>query len=155
VIILDMYMPLYNGLEVLEMVSRHSPSSSVLMFTVSEQDDHLIRAVKNGARGYLIKDAPIEEIVNAVRTVSTGDAMFSSQIVGKLVSAWSGDGKGPELSPREQEVLDMVGDGLTNTDIAEQLHINESTVRTYLRRLMKKLNIKNRQQLMTYVLNTQ
>ncbi len=93
--------------------------------------------------------------MKAIRIVSTGDAMFSSQIVGKLVSAWSGDSKGPELSPREQEVLDMVGNGLTNTEIAEHLQISESTVRTYLRRLMKKLDIKNRQQLMTYVLKNQ
>ena len=149
VIILDMYMPHYNGLEVLEMVSRHSPSSKVLMFTVSEQDDHLIRAVRNGARGYLIKDAPIWEIVKAVRTVAASDNAFPPQIIDKLISSWNGH----ELSPREQEVLKLVGDGLSNTEIADHLCISKSTVRTYLDRLMEKVSLENRQQAIAYVLS--
>jgi len=149
VIILDMYMPRYNGLEVLEMVSRRSPSSKVLMFTVSEQDDHLIRAIKNGARGYLIKDAPTEEIVKAVRTIAASNNAFPPQIIDKLISSWNGH----ELSPREQEVLDLVGNGLSNTEIADHLSISKSTVRTYLDRLMEKVNLESRQQAIAYVLN--
>ena len=143
VIILDMYMPRYNGLEVLEMVSRRSPSSKVLMFTVSEQDDHLIRAIKNGARGYLIKDAPTEEIVKAVRTIAASNNAFPPQIIDKLISSWNGH----ELSPREQEVLDLVGNGLSNTEIADHLSISKSTVRTYLDRLMEKVNLERLLQL--------
>ena len=152
VILMDIIMPKCSGLEAMVAIQREVPDVKVLILTISERDEDLFQAVRFGAQGYLLKSATISEVVNAVRRTAAGEVMLSPEIAAKLVAGLRGKSDEPKLSSREMEVLQLVGEGLTNTEIANRLFISENTVRTYLGRLLDKLHLKNRSAATAYAI---
>jgi DNA-binding NarL/FixJ family response regulator len=150
VILMDIFMPRCNGLEAIVAIKERLPSAKILILTVSEREEDLFQALKLGAQGYLLKSATITEVVDAVRMVAVGEAALSPQITMRLATELWERAAEPTLSPREMEVLQLLSEGLTDTDIAERLFIGKRTVRTYLRRLLDKLHLKNRVEAATY-----
>lgn len=152
VILMDIFMPNCTGLDAMISIRESLPDARVLILTVSEHEDDLFRALRFGAQGYLLKSANIDEVADAVRQVASGEAMLSPHIATRLVAEFRKKDDEPKLSARELEVLQLVGEGLTNTRIADRLFISESTVRTYLRRLLDKLHLSHRTEAMAYAL---
>jgi len=153
VIIIDISMPVCSGLEATSAISQQSPQTKVLIFTISDKEEDLFQAVKYGARGYLLKSANLEEITKAIRQIHNGEAILSSYVAGKLLDEFRKNRTdGNPLSQREGEVLALVGEGLTNREIAEKLIVSPGTVKTYLQRILEKLHLNNRAEAMAYAL---
>lgn len=150
VILMDIIMPKCSGLDAMIAIRDRMPDARVLILTVSESEDNLFRALRFGAQGYLLKSANIDEVADAVRKVAAGEVMLSPNIASRLIAEFRQKIDEPKLSSREMEVLQLLGQGLTNTQIANRLFISESTVRTYLRRLMDKLHLSHRTEAMAY-----
>jgi len=154
VILMDIFMPRCSGLEALVTIKESFPGASVLILTISDEEEDLFQALRFGAQGYLLKGATITEMVDAVRRTAAGEVMLSPYVVARLVAEFRDKGKASDdelgLSAREIEVLRLVGEGLTNTEIGNRLFIGESTVRTYLRRLLEKLHLRNRAEAVAY-----
>ena len=153
VILMDILMPRCSGLEAMVAIKEKLPSTRVLILTFSEREEDLFQAVRFGARGYLLKSAAIDDIVTAVRQVAEGQVILSPYIAGKLLDEFRKE-RLPDvpLSPREMEVLTLVGEGLTNHQIAERLVVTPGTVKTYLQRILEKLHLENRAEAMAYAL---
>jgi DNA-binding NarL/FixJ family response regulator len=150
VILMDIFMPRCTGLEATAAIKEKNPDARVLILTVSEQEEDLLQALRFGAQGYLLKSATTTEIVDAVRRTAAGEVMLSPSIAAKLVAEFRQKANEPELSPREMQVLQLVGEGLTNSEIAQRVFVSESTVRTYLHRILDKLHLKNRAAAIAY-----
>jgi two-component system NarL family response regulator len=150
VILMDIFMPKCTGLDAMTSIIESLPDAKVLILTVSENEDDLFHALRFGAQGYLLKSASIDEVAGAVRQIAAGEAMLSPHIATRLVAEFRQKDTEPKLSAREMEVLQLVGEGLSNTRIADRLFISESTVRTYLRRLLDKLHLSHRAEAMAY-----
>lgn len=150
VILMDVLMPRCTGLEATAAIKESNPDARVLILTVSEEEEDLLQALRFGAQGYLLKTASMAEIVDAVRRTAAGEVMLSPGIAGKLVLEFQHRADEPELSPRETQVLQLLGEGLTNTEIARRVFVSESTVRTYLSRILDKLHLKNRAEAIAY-----
>ncbi|HEX76251.1 MAG TPA: response regulator transcription factor, partial [Dehalococcoidia bacterium] len=144
VILMDIFMPRCSGLQATVAIRQKLPDARVLILTISEQEDDLFQALRFGAQGYLLKSATITEVADGVRMIASGEAMLSPHIVSRLVAELREKANEPALSTREVEVLQLLGEGLSNTEIANRLFIGESTVRTYLHRILDKLQLKNR-----------
>ena len=151
VIIMDISMPGCGGLEATSVLAHQLPQAKVLILTVSDREEDVFKAVRFGARGYLLKSTSIDDIMAAVRQVAEGQAILSPYIAGKLLEEFRREQSAP-LSPRETEVLTLVGKGLTNCQIAEQLVVTPGTVKTYLQRILEKLHLENRSEAMAYAL---
>jgi DNA-binding NarL/FixJ family response regulator len=145
VILMDIFMPRCSGLEATVAIRQKLPGARLLILTISEREEDLLQALRLGAQGYLLKSATVTEVAEAVRKTAAGEAMLSPAIAARLVAELRQKAEDKtKLSARETEVLQLVGEGLTNAEIAQRLFICESTVRTYLRRLMEKLHLRNR-----------
>ena len=151
VVIMDIFLPDCNGLEAIMSIKESLPGVKVLVWTVSEREEDLLQALKLGAQGYLLKSATVQEMTEAVRRAAVDETMLSSRMASKLVAEFRyKNNNQPKLSSREMEVLMLVAEGMTDTDIGEHLFITERTVRTHLRRLLDKLHLKNRVQAAAY-----
>lgn len=150
VIIMDILMPRCTGLEALIPLKEKLPDTAVLILSISEREEDLFQALRLGAQGYILKSADVDEVVAAVRRTAAGEAMLSPHIATRLVAEFRQKEDEPRLSERETEVLQLLGEGLSNTEIAERLFISESTVRTYLHRLLDKLHLRNRAEATIY-----
>lgn len=155
ILLMDIFMPHFSGLEACGSLRNDLPECKILMLTVSESEEDLFQALRLGAHGYLLKSASVSEIVDAVRKITAGEAMLSVKMITKLVSELRMNASEPKLSTREVEVLKLLGEGLTNTEIGERLFISESTVRTYIHRLLDKLQLRNRTEATLYALRHQ
>ena len=140
VVLLDLRMPLMDGLDVFTEVSKSKIPSKVIIMTTSESEEDVHRAMKAGARGYLLKDSTQDEILDAIRRVSLGETYLPARIVQKVAEGM----RKPELSPRELEVLQCVGAGKSNKQIGAQLFIAEGTVKTHVKKLLEKLAVVGR-----------
>ena len=152
VILMDIIMPKCSGIDAMIAIRDRMPDARVLILTVSESEEDLFRALRFGAQGYLLKSANIDEVADAVRKVAAGEVMLSPHIVTRRIAEFRQKIDEPKLSTREMEVLQLLGQGLTNTQIASQLFISESTVRTYLRRLIDKLHLSHRSEAIAYAI---
>lgn len=150
VILMDIFMPVCSGLEAMLAIKKGLPGARVLILTISEREEDLFQALRFGAQGYLLKSASITEVVTAVRATAAGETMLSPHIAARLVAELQGKAHEPKISDREAEVLRLLGEGLTNTEIASRLFLSESTVRTYQHRLLEKLHLRNRAQAVAY-----
>ena len=140
VVLLDLRMPRKDGLDVLtEMNALRLPCKVIIMTTFDTEED-VQRAMKAGARGYLLKDSTREEILDAIRRVSLGETYLPARIVQKVAEGM----RKPELSPREVEVLQWVAAGKSNKEIGAQLFIAEGTVKTHVKNLLEKLAVVGR-----------
>lgn len=150
IVLMDVLMPKCNGLESMISVKQLCPNIKVLMLTVSDRDDHLFQALRAGAEGYLSKETGISAIVEAIREIIKGRITLSPCFTTKLVAELRADLDQFPLSERENEVLRLIGEGFTNTEIAGLLFISESTVRTHIHRVMEKLNLNTRSEVAVY-----
>ena len=158
VILMDCHMPVCNGIEAVRKLRNDNFTGAVLMLTVSEADDDLFNAIKNGANGYLLKGAELEELVSAIYYAARGETVISPVMATKLISEFKsshkqrgGGSDDPDaLSDREIEILKLVAGGITNRDVAEALFITESTVKSHMRNIMSKLHMKSRYQVVSY-----
>ena len=140
VVMLDLRMPAKDGLEVIAEVSAAKLPSKVIIMTTFDCEEDVNRAMKAGARGYLLKDSCQEEILDAIRRVNLGETYFPARIVQKLAEGL----RNPELSPREIEVLQCVATGKSNKEIGAQLFIAEGTVKTHVKNVLEKLDVVGR-----------
>lgn len=146
-ILMDINMPHMSGLAVTELLSREMPGIKVLVLSAQGSTDCVVRIIQSGARGYVLKDAPTEELVRAIETVHGGQAYFSADVarvaLNQFVRGQSEAASTPQLTNREREVLAQIADGLSNKEIASQLGVGVRTVETHRERIMRKLDIHN------------
>jgi len=150
VVLMDIIMPRCNGLEAMKKINEILPNVKVVILTVSEREEDLLEVLRYGATGYLLKSAQINEISRAVRMAAAGEAVLSPNMATRLVAQFREKVEEPIPSSRESEILQLLGGGLTNTGIGDRLYISESTVRTYIHRLLTKMNLKNRAEAIAY-----
>jgi DNA-binding NarL/FixJ family response regulator len=149
VVLMDLHMPVLNGIEATRRILESRPTAAVLVLTMSEKEDAVFAAMRAGARGYLLKGADRAEIERAVRTVASGEVVFSAAVAGKVLG-WFRSGGGqrlavfPELTEREREVLDLVARGLTNAEISRRLVVSDKTVRNHVSNVFAKLHVTDR-----------
>ncbi|OGW38877.1 MAG: DNA-binding response regulator [Nitrospirae bacterium RBG_13_39_12] len=146
VVIMDISMPELNGIEATQQICKACPDTRIIILSIHATTEHTARSLKAGAKGYLLKESAGQEVVDAVRTLHSGQQYLSRQIADTVVefSIFKKDGTlgiNPidSLSAREREVLQLVVEGKTSAEIAKTLHLSPKTVETYRSRLMKKL----------------
>ena len=157
VVIMDLNLPGMNGVECVRKLKTILPSVQIIMLTVYEDPDQIYDALSAGAMGYMLKQTPPAELLDAIRDVHAGGAPMSSQIARKVVLSFQGAPAVDEaegLSAREREVLDYLAQGFLIKEIGEKLGIGFDTVRTYIRRIYEKLHVHSRAQAVAKFLNT-
>ncbi|HLR68663.1 MAG TPA: response regulator transcription factor [Virgibacillus sp.] len=159
VILMDLSMPNgKDGLSATSELKKMLPESAILILTMHDDDEYLFRAIQAGASGSVLKSAPHEELLTAIRTVSTGEAYLSPVATKKLMEEYLGNVQQGDtdtfnlLSDREKEVLALIAKGYSNREIAEQLIISVKTVETHRSNLMEKLQMKTRPELVNIAL---
>ena len=143
VILMDLRMPGMDGLSAIIELARRGVAARVLVLTTYDTDSHVLPAIDAGATGYLLKDAPRDELLRAVRAAAHGQAVLSPSVATRLMSRFRAPGPGP-LSPRELEVLELVASGTTNREAAARLFLSEATVKTHLMNIYAKLGVSDR-----------
>ncbi len=157
VVLMDINMPVCNGVEATRLIKGEYPETKVVALTVSDEDDDLFDAIKSGAEGYLLKDLKPEELFDLLQGVSRRETPISPAVAGKLLNEFrrrpwrdSAETAGLNLTARELEVLQLVAEGLSNGEIAARLFIVEGTVKNHLHNILEKLHLENRLQAATY-----
>jgi two-component system NarL family response regulator len=159
-VLLDVLMPGISGLDVVSKIIDASPSTKVILLTSSESEEDLLKAIKAGARGYIVKTTPMEELVAGVRDVLEGGAVVSPAMGGKLFDTVAhllrhrelNATRRPALTGREIEVLQAIADGMTSREIGELLFISENTVKNHVRNILDKLGLRSRNEAVMYAL---
>lgn len=144
VLLLDISMPVLGGLEVLKIVKKKYPLIKCIILSMHNDGNYVVQSVRNGALGYLLKNADQEELLQAIETVSLGKKYFNKETTELLLNNMSKGGETvKKLSTRESEILTLIASGLTTKEIAEKLFVSTRTVETHRVNMMKKLNVKN------------
>lgn len=147
VVLLDIAMPGWNGLVTAEKIATACPATRIVMLTMFEDEDKLLAAFKAGARGYVLKGASVSELAIAVRAAAKGEVYVSPSLAaGILVALTRSRPVDPlgELTGRESEILTLVGQGLTNREIGDRIHLSEKTVKHYITNILEKLQVRSR-----------
>jgi DNA-binding NarL/FixJ family response regulator len=159
VVLMDIHMPVCNGVEATRLIKSERPETKVVALTISDEDDDLFQAIKSGADGYLLKNLRPEELFELLYGVLRGETPISPAVAGKLLTEFrqrpwreptqtdAGD-----LTSRELEILQLVTGGLSNAEIAARLFIVEGTVKNHLHNILEKLHLENRVQAATYAI---
>jgi DNA-binding NarL/FixJ family response regulator len=160
IVLLDILMPGVSGIDVLGKIRAVSPSSEVLLLTGSESVEDLVAAIRGGARGYILKDMPFDELVSVIDNIAGGGAAISSGMAGKLFDVTKElllhqeliSTRKPTLTGRELEVLGLVADGKTSRQIGDLLYISENTVKNHIRNILDKLGLHSRNEAVLYAI---
>src|SRR5580658_5929197 len=147
VVLMDIRMPKTSGIEAARAMKEAAPSARIVMLTISDEEADLFEAIRAGASGYLLKDIPLDEVADAVRSVYGGQSLINPSMAGKLLTEFATLGRrdqeeerpqqvpAPKLTDREMEVLKLVARGMNNRDIARELFISENTVKNHVRNI--------------------
>ena len=152
VVLMDIRMPELDGLEATKRILAADPGARILILTTFDLDEYVYEALRAGASGFVLKDDPPEQLLAAVRTVSHGDALLSPAITKRVIRQFARRPRPAppkelgELSERERDVFRLIADGLSNGEIAQELYISETTVKTHVTRVFSKLGIRDRAQ---------
>ena len=154
VVLMDVRMPDLDGIAATERILAAAPGVRVMILTTFEQDDYIFGALRAGASGFLLKRTRPEELIAAIHTVAAGDSLLSPSVTSRVIQRMarqpapdrSRDARLGELTPREREVLALVARGRSNGEIAAELVIEESTVKTHVKRILMKLDARDRVQ---------
>jgi two-component system NarL family response regulator len=160
IVLLDILMPGMSGIDVLGKIKAVSPSSKVLLLTGSESEEDLVSAIRGGARGYILKDMPFDELVGVIDNIESGGAAVSPSMAGKLFDVTRElllhheliSSRKPTLTGRELEVLGLVADGKTSRQIGDLLYISENTVKNHVRNILDKLGLHSRNEAVLYAI---
>ena len=152
---MDIHMPIVDGIVVTSQVTHDMPEVAVIMLTMHRDQQHMVQAIKSGARGYLLKHSPICEVAQAIRTVHAGGTLVEPEMTGAIVSELRRLSKSPSkkgqgvldlLTEKELEIVRYIATGMSNKEIAEKLVYSEKTVKNYLSIIFHKLHIRDRTQ---------
>jgi DNA-binding NarL/FixJ family response regulator len=156
VVLMDIRMPKITGIEAARQMKEVAPSAKIVILTISDEEEDLFEAIRAGASGYLLKDIPLDEVADALRSVHGGQSLINPSMAGKLLSEFATLARrdaedepakhapAPKLTDREMEVLRLVARGMNNRDIAKELFISENTVKNHVRNILEKLQIHSR-----------
>ena len=160
-VLMDVEMPVMNGVEATHRIREELPGIKVVILTVSEADDHLFDAIRFGAHGYLLKDLRPEQLYDLIRAVMRDETALSPAIAGRLLREFrerpdagrvvTPEASGPNLTQREIEIMQLVAEGLSNKEIGGRLSITEGTVKNHVHNALEKLQLENRIQAAAYV----
>ncbi|WP_020533806.1 response regulator [Flexithrix dorotheae] len=144
VILLDLSMPKMDGFEVLKVLKKDFPKVKAIALSMHNDGNYIVKCVRDGAFGYLLKNTDEEELKTAINSVANGNKYFNKEISAKMISNMALEGSEPKkLSPKETEILEFISQGLTTKEIADKLFISTRTVETHRVNMMKKLDVKN------------
>jgi DNA-binding NarL/FixJ family response regulator len=159
VVLMDIQMPELDGVQATRLILEHDPSARVIMLTALQQDTHIFDAIKAGARGYMLKDADVDELLEGIEAVHRGEALISARLAARVLDEFrrlsqppDAPGEMEDLTPGEMDVLLLVAQGEDNKTIAERLALAEKTVSNRLSDVYSKLNVDNRTQAALYAL---
>ena len=158
VILMDLRMPKLDGIAAMELVRQQPRPPAVLVLTTFDTDDQVLRALRCGAAGFLVKDTPPAEIVRAIELVAAGESMLSPTVTRRLIDRLAGDGDASRrhaeaaamlagLSPRDREIAGAIARGKANAAIASELHLSVATVKSHVSAMLAKLDLDNRVQI--------
>jgi two-component system nitrate/nitrite response regulator NarL len=159
VILMDVQMPVLSGIQATQAIRETDPNIRIIMLTVSEEDDDLFSAIKAGARGYLVKNIEPDQLIKAIQLVVKGESVIPHTMASKVLTEFSRiarkadqppDTESKPLTPREREILQLLGRGGSNKEIANRLCLSEQTVKIHLKNILKKLHMNNRIQAAIY-----
>jgi DNA-binding NarL/FixJ family response regulator len=152
--VLDVSMPRMTGLQATHEIKRQSPDTQVLILSMHDDERYLFEALRAGASGYVLKRAADKDLVDAVRAASRGEPFLTSKAQQALIRDFieRGEAATDELSPREQEVVKLIAEAHTNKEIAEILHLSEKTVESHRGRVLQKLGMRDRVELVRYAI---
>ncbi len=151
VVLMDIRMPRMDGLEATRQIVAQS-DAKVVVLTTFDLDEHVYAALAAGASGFLLKDAPATQLVHAIRVAAAGDALLAPSVTRRLIARFAENRTSArpqlptDLTPRETEVLTLLAEGLSNTEIAERLVVGDATVKTHVARVLAKLGVRDRVQ---------
>lgn len=153
VVLMDIQMPGMDGIEATRELTAAEDTARVVMLTTFERDDYIFEALRSGASGFLLKNAPPEDLIDAIRVVASGDALLAPSITRRVCEQFATQGIVPSrvheldgLTEREREVLVLLARGLSNGEIADHLFLGEATVKTHVSRTLAKLGVRDRVQ---------
>jgi DNA-binding NarL/FixJ family response regulator len=152
VVLMDIRMPVMDGVTATKEICQQFPAVNILILTTFDDDDYVSKAIGHGAKGYLLKDTPSEEIAAAIRAVDRGYTHLAPGMMAKVMAGKAHEAEVvlpvelQELTPRELEVLKLIAAGANNKEIAQQLYISEGTVKNHVTNLLSRLNLRDRTQ---------
>jgi DNA-binding NarL/FixJ family response regulator len=153
VVLMDVRMPVMDGIRATELIARSAATSRVLILTTFDLDEYVYAALKVGASGFLLKDVPREQIVSGVRTVAAGESLLAPAVTRRLIERFMAAPQQSAPSPRmarlterETEVLRLIARGLSNAEIAEELVLSSTTIKTHVASILRKLELRDRVQ---------
>lgn len=157
IVLMDIKMPEMDGAKTTKLIKQDFPNIKIIVLTTFNDDEYIYEALKNGASGYLLKDATPQEIANAVRTVYNGGALIQPEVATKVISKFSEMAKGSIaervdnrvelLTSRERDICRLVGEGKNNKELAKELYLSEGTIKNHITKILNKLELRDRTQL--------
>lgn len=161
IVLMDIQMPVMNGVEATKAIKAYDPSIRVVVLTTFHDDEYIFASLREGAHGYLLKDAPPETIIKSIQVVYAGGAMIQPEVAARVIRQFNRiqetkpeflEGQKETLTDREGEICRLVARGLNNREIAEKLFLSEGTVKNHITRILDKLELRDRTQLAIYTL---